>query len=137
MKSSIKKFLVLIFTGSVLFLVSCEKSTDGPNTLDREKFLGLWKASSFGPGGDVNFNMTITASNSAENEVLMENFDALGNGTYVSASVSGSSVFIPRNLVHSDTIQGEGSYQSNETLSFSYEVRDGQTVENRTATARR
>jgi hypothetical protein len=81
--------------------------------------------------------MTITASNSSESQVFMENFDALGNGTYVSATVTGNSIFIPRNLVHSDTIQGDGLYHRDETLSFNYEVRDGQTVESRTATARR
>ena len=128
---------MLILIGSSFFISSCDKTDEGPGTTDRDKFLGLWKASSFGSGGDVNFNMTITASGSDPSEILMENFDALGNGTYVSANVTANSIYIPRNLVHSDTIQGDGIYNSNNTLSFTYEVRDGQTVENRTATARR
>lgn len=129
--------MVLILIGSMSFLSSCEDSENDPNVLDREKFLGEWKASSFGPGGDVNFNMTIEASNSDESEVFIKNFDALGTNTNVFANINGNSIFIPRNLVHSDTIQGEGLYHSDKTLSFTYEVRDGQTVENRTATARR
>jgi hypothetical protein len=137
MKKRISTLLALVLIGSGMFLSSCEKSEDGPDVKDRDKFLGLWKASSDGPSGGVNFNMTITASNSSESQVFMENFDALGNGTYVSATVTGNSIFIPRNLVHSDTIQGDGLYHRDETLSFNYEVRDGQTVESRTATARR
>ncbi len=135
----IKKILLLsmILVGSILILNSCEKNNNGPDSTDRDKFLGVWKASSFGPGGDVNFNMTITASNSSPDQILMENFDALGNGTYVPADVSINSIYISSTIVHSDTIQGSGSYNSNNTLSFNYEVRDGQTVESRTATARR
>ncbi len=136
MKKRISIVLTLILLGTAVFLSSCEEAND-PDIADREKFLGLWRASSFGPGGDVNFNMTITASNSDEAGIVMENFDALGNGTFVVGSVSENSIFIPRNLVHSDTIQGSGTYHSDKTLSFEYEVRDGQTVENRTATARR
>jgi len=135
-----KKHISLVFTlmilGTVVFLSSCEDSND-PTIDDREKYLGLWKASSFGPGGDVNFNMTITASNSDENGILMENFDALGSGTFVIGSVSDNSIFIPSILVGSDTVQGNGTYNSDKTLSFNYQIRDGQTVENRTATARR
>lgn len=126
-----------MFLGSMLFISSCEKTNDELDTDNREKFLGIWRAVSTGPGGDVNFNMNITASNSDPSEILMENFDALGNGTYVAGNISGNSISIPRNLVHSDTIIGEGRYLSDKTLSFTYEVRDGQTVENRSATARR
>lgn len=137
MKNRIPVFLALILISSTLFLTSCDKSDDDLNVTDRDKFLGLWKASSFGPGGDVNFNMTITASNSDPDQIIMENFDALGSGTYVDGSVTGNSIFIPTNLVHSDTIEGSGQYNNDNTLSFNYEVRDGQTVESRTAVARR
>lgn len=137
MKNRISIFLSCILLGSTLFISSCEKTNDELDVDNREKFLGVWRASSTGPGGDVNFNMNITASNSDPSEILMENFDALGSGTYVAGSITGNSISIPRNLVHSDTIVGEGQYLSDKTLSFTYEVRDGQTVENRSATARK
>lgn len=133
----IRTGLLVMLTVATVLITACEKTEIVPDEGERDKYLGLWKASSSGPGGDVNFNMVITASNSDPDQILMENFDALGSGTYVAGYVNGNSISIPRNLVHSDTIQGSGAYNSNNTLSFTYEVRDGQTVENRTASARR
>ncbi|MBP6334811.1 MAG: hypothetical protein KA444_05000 [Bacteroidia bacterium] len=137
MKNRISRILILTLLSTTFMLSSCENSDDGPVVLDRDKFLGLWKATSTGPGGSVNFNINITASNSDEDQIIMENFDALGMGTYVGGNVTANTVFIPTNLVNADTISGTGLYHSGNTLSFDYEVRDGQTVENRTATARR
>ena len=128
---------IMIFS-SLLMLNACEKSETGPNSTDREKILGIWKMTSTGSvGGTINSNINITASVSAPDQVLIENFDGEGSGTYVIASIDGSSIFISQNIIASDTIQGQGAYHADNTLSFTFSVKDGQTTDNRTATARR
>ena len=87
--------------------------------------------------GSINFNMTITASNSAPDQVLFENFD---DATAVAPSFlqrSADQFSFIRTIISSDTIEGSGRYNSNNTLSFSFTVRDGQTVDTRSGTARR
>jgi len=125
--------LALLFT----VVYSCEPDTTSPST-SRTDYLGNWNGSSDGPvGGSLTFPMTITASNSASNQILMDNFDAVGQGIKVIATVNGSTITIPQNIIASDTISGSGSYRSNGSLSFTFTVRDGQTVDTRTATATR
>ncbi|MBL7948693.1 MAG: hypothetical protein JNN19_06865, partial [Bacteroidia bacterium] len=66
-----------------------------------------------------------------------ENFDGYGSGTFIPATVSGSDFSFIRTIISGDTIEGSGRYNSNNTLSFSFTVGDGQTVDTRSGTARR
>jgi hypothetical protein len=120
-------------------LASCEKTDKGDVTgNDREKFLGEWRGQSTGSvQGAINFNMTVTASNSAPDQIILENFDGYGSGTFVPATVSGSDFSLVRTIVSGDTIEGTGRYNANNTLSFSFTIRDGQSVDYRSGTARR
>ena len=47
-----------------------------------------------------------------------------GSGTFVFAEISGTTISIPQNIVNGDTIQGTGTYNSNNTLGFNYSFRD-------------
>ena len=138
MKKNIFKSLLALALIAFIF-PGCEKDSDtDPSvvTADRDKFLGTWITTSTGPvHGTLNFTMIISAGTSSASQIVMENFDAEGAGTFVFGGVSGSSVSIQQQVVNGDTIQGSGIYNSNGTLSFTYTFRDGQTVDNRTASA--
>lgn len=128
-----RSFLAIAMIGSILY--ACEPDTVDPS-VDRSDYLGTWTGQSDGPvGGPISFTMKITASNSSPDGIIMENFDGLGQGTFVTASVEAGTISIPRNIIGSDTVQGSGSYKNNGTLSFSFTIRDGQSVDQRTATA--
>lgn len=125
--------LLLCALGLVLY--GCEPDEVNPS-VDRSDFLGTWNGQSDGPvGGPISFVMKITASNSSPDGIIMENFDGLGQNTFVPATVDAGSVNIPRCVIGSDTVEGYGSYLNNGDLEFSYTIRDGQTVDERTATA--
>lgn len=134
----IKWLSATLIVSILLVLYSCEKNSteDGPTTADREKFLGDWQGSSTGSSGNsLNWNMTITASNSAPDQILMYNFDLY---TMVVGTVSGNSITIPGaplNVFASDTVAGSGTYNSNNTLSFNFTIKDGQTTDYRTGSA--
>lgn len=133
MKPIVRTALLLTATG--LFLNACEPDEVNPS-VDRSDFLGTWNGQSDGPvGGPISFVMKITASNSSPDGIIMENFDGLGQNTFVPATVDAGTVNIPRCIVGSDTVEGYGSYLNNGELEFSFTVRDGQTVDQRTATA--
>lgn len=139
MKNRKASLLAGIFIFLLLGITSCQKdnSTDPTQSVsDRDKFIGTWQGTSTGTNGTRNFNMSFTASNSAPEQILMSNFDGEGTTAFIPANVSGNSFSIVRTVVNGETIQGSGTYTSN-TLSFSFTVDDGQTVDNRTGSAHR
>ena len=134
MKTRASRYFFAVILCTLLF-TACEKTEDtGPNTSDRDKFLGSWSGSSTGTGGTRNFNMTVTASNSASDQIILNNFDGVGTGNFIAANISGSSLSLVSTLVGSDRYDGTGSI-SGSTLSFTFTIDDGQTIENRSATA--
>ncbi len=135
MKNQKKIFAVFILT-VITLITGCEKTETDISTTDREKFIGVWRAQSIGPGGNRNFTLTITASNSAPDQVLMQNFDGGGTNTFIPASIVSSSLSIIRTVVSGETIEGFGSYSGGD-LSFNFTIDDGQSVESRTCTAQK
>jgi len=128
----VNRVFAVIIISIMVFTTACEKTeTDGPVD-DREKFIGTWDGQTDGTQGQRNFSLVITASNSAPDQILMQNFDG-GTGTVV-ASVSGNLFSIPSQMVSGETIEGDGSY-SNGSLTFTFTIDDGQSVEDRTGTA--
>jgi hypothetical protein len=132
-----KRVLILLALAGITVFTGCEKTEDDSDisTADREKFLGQWNGVSSGSGGTRNFNMTITGSNSAPDQILMENFDLAGSGTYVRAIVSGNSLTILTTTISGETYDGTGVLSNDgKRLTFNFSIDDGQTLENRTAT---
>ncbi|MBP9791456.1 MAG: hypothetical protein KBD57_13010, partial [Bacteroidia bacterium] len=80
------------------------------------------------------FNLTITASNSNPDQILLNNFDGVGVGSYITATVSGNSMNFESTLIGQDRYDGSGTI-SNNVLSFNFTIDDGQTIENRTGSA--
>jgi hypothetical protein len=135
MRKNIFKIIVLIVL--VASFDACQKDSENdPSVPDRDKFLGTWSTHSVGSNpSSLDFTMTITAGSSSASQVLIKNFENEGSSTTTTAEISGSSISIPQQVVNSDTIQGNGTYNSNNTITLNYTMRDGQTVDNRTATA--
>ena len=129
-----KKIVAIIMIAFFSIFYGCEKTEPDVATTDRDKFIGTWIAQSLGAGGPRNFTLKITASNSAPDQVLMNNFDGGGTNTFVPANINGNTLSIIRTVVSGETIEGSGAY-SGGNLSFTFTIDDGQTIENRTGTA--
>ncbi len=129
---------VLLILVMITSFDACQKDTTsdpGVATTERDKFLGTWITQSNGTSGTQNFTMTISAGSSSPSQILIKNFENEGASTTTYAEISGNSISISQQVVASDTIQGSGTYNSNNTLSLNYTLRDGITVDTRTATA--
>ena len=138
-KYILKSFVIVAFI--TFTFEACQKDTEttpSTSTADRDKFLGTWSTRSTGAVfGTLNFTMTISAGNSSPAQVVIKNFDNAGETTSTFAYISGSSISIQPQLVGPDSIQGNGTYNSNATLTFDYIVNanDGVHFGNRSATA--
>ena len=128
----LSRLVSFIIIGSLVIFSGCEQDNSTSPTPDRDKLFGVWDCSSDGNGGPRNFSLTISASNSAEDQIKMENFD--GGTGIVFANVSGNSISIPSQQVGFETVSGNGTYHGS-TITFSYSLDDGQGVEHRNATA--
>ena len=135
-RSSPRNKIAIIFLlfASAFYFTGCEKDDNTVSTSDRDKFTGTWSAESSGSGGTRNFTLTITASNSSPDQIIMENFDQAGDNTFIPATVSGNSVSLVRTNISGEYYEGSGTY-SNQKLNFTFTVDDGQTIEHRTCTA--
>ena len=129
-----KKIVAFYIVAFFSFLTACEKTEPDIATNDRNKFIGIWNAESLGSGGTRNFTLTITASNSSSDQVLIQNFDGGGSNTFVPATIEGDSLSLIRTVVSGETIEGSGIYSGGD-LRFNFTIDDGQGVENRTCTA--
>ena len=129
-----KKIVAFFIVAFFSILTGCEKTEPDVVTKDRDKFIGTWNANSLGSGGSRTFTLTIAASNSSSDQVLMQNFDGGGDNTFIPATIEGDSLSIIPTVVSGETIEGTGAY-SGGNLSFHFTVNDGQTLENRTCTA--
>ncbi|MCX6292442.1 MAG: hypothetical protein NT126_11865 [Bacteroidetes bacterium] len=131
-------FTFLLISSFIFMLDGCQKDNNNDpalSTADRDKFLGTWITQSNGTSGPLSFTMTISSGSSSPAQIKITNFDQEGTGSYVFGDVSGNYVSLSQSIIASDTITGSGSYNSNGTLTFNYTIRDGQTVDTRTATA--
>lgn len=135
--SNRKSLKILVVTGLLFSVYACEPDSVAPD-VSRDDYLGAWSGQSDGTvNGPLGFQMTITASNSTPDGILMDNFDAVGLGRKVLAVVDGGNITIPLNIINGDSIIGSGTYRNDGSLSFSFTVSDGQEVDERTATATR
>ena len=123
-------FCFIIITAFISAIISCKKSDDTtPST-----FTGTWHVTSNHTiTTQQHWDMTIVAGSSAS-EILLDNFDQIGNTNHVTATVSGSSFTIPQQTVSSTVFKGTGSL-SNGNLSFNYTADDGVRIDTVSATA--
>jgi hypothetical protein len=133
MKNLLKNVSAALIISLIILNSGCEKNDPSVPTADRDKFIGTWNGTSTGSGGSRTFNMNIKASNSAPDQVLMEEFDGLAAGQFIKASVSGSTITIISTAISGETYEGSGSLSGNK-ITFAFTIDDGQTVESRSAT---
>lgn len=132
-------FLFLLLTA----IISCSKTdTEDPTTPTgdaREKLIGNWKCDeNSSKTGKASYSITISKDVTSLDGILIRNFFELGDTTYTRAIVDANYITIPQQVVSGWTLKGNGTYNSNVTIRFSYTADDGQTAtENVTADCRK
>ena len=134
-------FKYLTIVTLVIFIASCAKEDDPINGVSdaRSKYVGTWTAQETSTVfGSSTYALTISTSNSNNEDVLIKNFYNLGSNTFTIGTVNvdgnANSMQIKQQVVSGNTISGSGSL-SNGTLTFSFTSNDGQTNDSVTITA--
>ncbi len=105
---------------------SCASGYEGATcgTEQRAKFIGTYStAESCTPGGNFNYTLTVTTSGTGVSNVILNNF--YGVGAIATATVSGSSITIPNQIINitglgAVTASGSGQISGNiMTISYS------------------
>jgi hypothetical protein len=125
MKNYLKLIMMAGLSG-LLFLTSCQKTDDDPETADdRDKLVGSWRCTESGQNANPTPYL-INIDKAGTNAVEISNFAFLGSGESVIANVSGSAITIGPQTVSSRSVSGSGSY-SNNKINFSYSL-DGDNI---------
>lgn len=115
-----KKLLQLTGFALILLMAACTKTDDTQATDARDKFIGDWKCTESGTGANPT-PFTITIQKSGSSSIDIYNFANLDKTGKVTASVSGSALSVPTQVIGNATVSGTGSI-SGSTISMSYKV---------------
>ncbi len=133
------KYLLIVLT--VVFIASCAKEDDPINGVSdaRSKYVGTWTAQETSSVfGTSTYSITISTSNSNNEDILLKNFYNLGAGTVTIGTVNidgvGNSIQIKQQQISGNTISDSGTYGSGK-ITFNFTSNDGQTVDNVTVSA--
>ena len=134
-------FRYLFIILAVVFIASCAEEDDPINGISdaRSKYVGTWTAQETSSVfGTSTYSITISISNSNDEDILIKNFYNLGAGTVTIGTVnvegSANTLQIKQQTVSGNVLNGSGSL-SNGTLTLSFTSNDGQTIDNVTVTA--
>lgn len=132
MKFNFKNTLgsLILFGTIALSLVSCKKD-------EREKFLGTYSVNESCGLGNVSYQMTVSASSSSDDGVLMANFGGFSTAVSVSGNINKSAITIPNQNISigGNTVSLSGTGALNGTiLTIAYTFSVGGGSDNCTAT---
>ncbi|MDX2283453.1 MAG: hypothetical protein NW241_04790 [Bacteroidia bacterium] len=101
---------------------------DGSCVLAREKFIATYNVNEACPSGNFTYSITITASSTGTNGVIVSNFGNFGQP--VNGTVNGSSISIPSQTVTASgvavTVNGTGSINGTIlTINYQYNFAGG------------
>jgi len=117
-----KKFVLLI---SMLMLVTigCEKDDFAPiDTLTRADYVGLWSCTEVPLAKNQYFDCEIKIDNVSEDNIKLINFANLSGTAF--AIVSGKNVVLPKQTINGNTIEGYGTMQNKNYITWRYYVKD-------------
>ncbi|PCH91059.1 MAG: hypothetical protein COB85_09635 [Bacteroidetes bacterium] len=121
-----KSIFILVLLA--LIAGACNKDKDGDGTAVRDNYLGLWQCDEFDQNQQLTstFQVEIHAHGSNANNILIDNFNLLGQGYQAEASTSGTSLTILQQVIGSVSVSGSG-YITNQlsTIELAYNVDDG------------
>ena len=117
---------LLIFL--MLIAVACKKDTAGDGSAVRDDFLGLWQCDEYDQNQQLTgtFQVEIYAHATNLNNILIDNFNLLGQGYQAEASTNSTQVTILQQVISSVSVSGSG-YIGNQltTIELAYTVDDG------------
>lgn len=121
---------VALFIAVLVVLQSCAVEEDPDFSDPRDKFIGTWNVSD--QPSRINYTVDIVINPAQSANVILNNFGNMGGSA--NGLVVGNRIIIDKQDIGSDFLcKGEGSYISENSLKFEFELDDGIELEAREA----
>ncbi len=121
----------IIITLSILS-ISCQKDDETALTDSRDDISKIWRCRD---SEGLEYSVIITKDETEQTQVLIENFQGLGMGQKIKATLTNNVLKIKNELAFGHTINGEGSISSNKkSIRWDYIINDGNDSKNMTST---
>jgi len=125
-----KKLLggLLIALTAIALLPGCQPEEEPEPTPsdDRDAFVDTWDCDeTSSQTGFTSFNVHINKSTTSSSQVLIENFYNVGFQFKAVANVSGSTLVFPSQIYNGNTLTGNGTKVSANTINLTYYVDQG------------
>ncbi len=127
------KTLISVFVAIFLMITlgGCvADDVDDPVSDDIEKFLGSWNVSD--QGQRINYTVTIERNPSNSAQIRLLNFADAG-GAAVALVVGSTAIIDQQSIGNNYQAEGEGVYQNDSRLNFTFDLNDGIDIEQRIA----
>ena len=141
MKNPMKKLLkTALFASTVLVLAitSCQPEEEPTPADARDPFVASWAvAENSSQIGANNYTVHINKSTSNTSQVLIENLYNIGFAYKAVASIDGTNVTIAQQTYNGNQLRGSGSKTGANTITLTYYMNNGSTIDTCTATLTR
>jgi hypothetical protein len=133
-----KTKLLLIPFLAIGFLTACQPEEEPTPADARDPFVDQWTcAENSSQIGATSYTVHINKSTSSNTQIQLENFYNIGFTFKANATVSGTSVTIPTQQYNGNDLHGSGSKTGPNTITLTYYMDNGSTIDTCTATLTR
>ncbi|MBI3510715.1 MAG: hypothetical protein HY064_08625 [Bacteroidetes bacterium] len=116
---------------------SCQPDEPAPADA-RDVFVGAWTCAEHSTQiGNTNFTVDINKSTTSTAQVEIENFYNVGFTSKAKADISGTAVTISQQTYNANQLHGSGTKTGTNTISLTYYMNNGSTIDTCTATLTR
>lgn len=117
------KKVVFLMVIAFFVVISCEKDDILPvDTFTRDDYVGMWSCTEVPLAKNQYFDCEIKIDNNNESNIKLTNFANLSGTAF--AIVSGKNVVLPKQTINGNTIEGYGTMQNKNYITWRYYVKD-------------
>jgi hypothetical protein len=117
-----KKLLLGLFIIAVITSCKKDNTTTPTDSITRTDYVGLWACTEVPQAKNQNFDCTITIDATIAENIKISNFANLNNTAFV--IVNGKSVILPKQTYNGNTIEGYGTMENKNFITWHYYVKD-------------
>lgn len=135
---NLRNSLLFVAVTATLGLVSCQPDEEPAPADARDPFVASWTCNENSSQiGASTYTVHINKSTTNTSQVEIENFYNIGFAYKATANISGTAVTINQQTYNSNQLHGSGSKTGTNTISLTYYMNNGSTVDTCTATLTR
>ena len=119
------KLVIILFSFAfAVILIACEKEENNNNEVfTRSDYVGIWSCTETPVAKNLYFDCEIVVDTNTSDNIKLKNFAGLNLTAF--AIVSGKSVILPKQTISNNTIEGFGTMQNKNYITWQYYVKEG------------